>query len=418
MLKRIASIVLIAITAVSLFGQKAQAKSGGAALDLIVYGAATADAFNDLAARYKAETGVTLDIKFFDADEQTVLRSAINSGNIPDLFMTSAYADNVGYKDYSYDLSKEDFIKKLQPAALSGVTLDGKITGYPFVVQSYTFIYNKKLFRDAGITSLPKTIADYETAARKLQAKGIQPFAAGFKEWSILPQTAWGILAPTIQEKFGGFDKFVDQLNKGTVKFSSIKEMDSLFDLLDLIKKYGGVKPLESDYNDQLTMLATGKAAIIHQGDWCETQMLKINPGLEIGLLLTPVAASPAKAGIMMDSNVTLRVYKDGKNLKESVAFLRWLSTAKSAKAWYEQQAKALSAVKGDQTAPSIIGKEALSAIAKGAPAYPWYYQRFPTGLEQGLAIVLQGYVAGQTDRKQTLAALDSTYAKAAEANR
>ena len=383
-------------------------------LHLLVYGAATAEAYADLTAKYLAETGVNLDFNLVTNDQQTVLRAALNSGNYPDLFMTSAYADNVGYKDYWYDLTNEDFVKLLNPAALSGVTLDGKITGYPFSVQAYSFIYNKKVFRDAGITDQPKTIADYETLAKKLQAKGIQPFATGYKEWWVLPQTAWGVLAPTIQDTYGGYAAFVDKMNKGTLKFSQVKEMASLFDLLDLVKKYGGPKPLESDFNDQISQIASGKTGMIHQGDWAEPQILKITPNAELGQLLTPVAAGAAKAGIMMDSNITLRVAKDGKNVKASLAFLRWLATSATSKTWYTKQAQAMSAIKGTQTPPTMIDVESLALLGKGAPAYPWYYQRFPTGLEQALGVVLQGYVTGQTNRQQTLDALDSAYAKAA----
>jgi raffinose/stachyose/melibiose transport system substrate-binding protein len=400
-----------ALIALVAFGAGAQ----GVTLHLLVYGAATADAYNDLAAKYLAETGVTLDFQLHTNDQQTVLRAALNSGNYPDLFMTSAYADNVGYKDYWYDLSNEPFVKLLNPAALSGVTLNGKVTGYPFSVQAYSFIYDKKVFHDAGITDQPKTIADYETVAKKLQAKGIQPFATGFKDWWVLPQTAWGVIAPIVEDQYGGYAAFVDKMNKGQLKFSSIKEMASVFDLLDLIKKYGGSKPLESDFNDQVAQIAADKVGMIHQGDWAESQILKINPQADLGQFLTPVASGASKAGIMMDSNITLRVAKDGKNVKAALAFLNWMVTSPTAKTWYSQQAQAMSAVKATQTPPTVIDKESLALIAKGAPTYPWYYQRFPTGLEQGLGVVLQGYVTGQTNRQQTLAALDDTYTKAAQ---
>jgi raffinose/stachyose/melibiose transport system substrate-binding protein len=404
------ALLALALATLVAFGASAQK----VALHLNVYGAATAEAYADLTAKYLAETGVTLDFEVLANDQQTVLRAELNSGNYPDLFMTSAYADNVGYKDYWYDLTNQDFIKQIQPSLLSGVTLDGKVTGYPFSVQAYSFIYNKKVFRDAGIADQPKTIADYETLAKKLQAKGIQPFATGYKEWWVLPQTAWGVIAPTIQDVYGGYAAFVDKLNKGSLKFSAIKEMSSVFDLLDLVKKYGGTKPLESDFTDQVSMIAAGKAGIIHQGDWAESQIQKITPSVELGQLLTPVAAGASKAGLMLDSNITLRVAKDGKNVTAALAFLRWLTTSQTSKTWYTQQAKAMAAIKGPQTPPTMIDVDSLKLIAGGTPTYPWYYQRFPTGLEQGLGVVLQQYVTGQMTRQQTLAALDSTYAKAA----
>ena len=81
--------------------------------------------------------------------------------------------------------------------------MDGRVTGYPFLVQSFSFIYNKKVFADAGIKTLPRTMKEYEAACQKLVANGIQPFATGFKEWWVFPQTAWQVLAP-IKESYGG----------------------------------------------------------------------------------------------------------------------------------------------------------------------------------------------------------------------
>lgn len=240
MKKKLAVGLIAALAALAVFAGPAFANgnsesssgtSGPATLDLLVYGAATADAFTALANDYKSETGDTLNITLLTNDQQTVLRARLNSGNVPDIFMTSAYADNAAYKDYTYNLTNEPFIKRIQPSTLSGVTLNGEITGFPFIVQSYSFIYNKKLFADAGITTLPKTIDDYAAVAQKLQAKGIQPFATGFRDWWVLPQTSWGVIAPTIETKYGGYAKFVSDLNSGALSFKKIPEMSAVFDL-------------------------------------------------------------------------------------------------------------------------------------------------------------------------------------------
>jgi raffinose/stachyose/melibiose transport system substrate-binding protein len=207
-------------------------------LKMLFYSPELADQYNDMAKAYNAQTGNTLDITVLQADFVTVLRAKLNSGDVPDVFMSSAYADNQTYKDFCYDLTNEDFIKLLEPTALLGVTVNGRVTGYPFLVQSFSFIYNKKIFADVGIKPLPRTMNEYEAACQKLQAKGIQPFATGYKEWWVLPQTAWQVLAP-IKDSYGGdFAKFVDKLNDGSLKFKDMKEMKDVFDLLDLVKKH------------------------------------------------------------------------------------------------------------------------------------------------------------------------------------
>jgi raffinose/stachyose/melibiose transport system substrate-binding protein len=397
---------------------RGQQASGSTTLSLLFYSPELQSQYNDMVAAYKAETGVTLDITVLQTDFRSVLTSRINSGDIPDVFMSSAYADNNTYRDYSYDLTNEDFIKDIAPGPLAGVTVNGRVIGYPFLVQSHSFIYNKTVFRNLGITSLPRTLAEYDTAAQRIQAAGIQPFATGFKEFWVLPQTAWQAIAPVVVQKYSGYANFVSRLDAGTLKFSDVPEMANVFDLLDLIKKYGGPKPNESDFNDQTSMLATGKAAIIHQGNWAEDSIKQVNPNADIGFLVGPVGNDASGAGIMFDSNQTIRVNKNSKNLQATLAWLRWLTTSQYGKNWIPGKIKQLSPINGAAAPQSQIAEETVAMMGSGVPGYPWFYQMFPTGTEQELGAILQGYCAGLTDRRATLAALDDAYTKIARASR
>lgn len=407
--------VLLAFSPLFAAGQQEQ-KAGPVTLNVLFYSPELAEQYNDMVAAYKAETGVTLDITVLQTDYRSVLTSRLNSGDVPDIFMSSAYADNSTYKDHVYDLTNEDFIKKIEPSALQGVTVDGKVLGYPFLVQSHSFIYNKKVFADNGITTLPKTLADFEAVSKKLQANGVQPFATGFKEFWVLPQTAWQAIANVPAENYGGYENFVAKLNAGELKFKDIPQMSQVFDLLDLIKKYGGPKPNESDFNDQTSSLATGKVAMIHQGNWAEDSIRKTNPEVQIGFLVGPTGNNAATAGIMFDSNQTIRIAKDSKNLDAALAWLRWLTTSEYGRNWIPGKVKQLSPIIGAAAPDSQIAKETSALLASGTPGYPWFYQMFPTGTEQQLGAILQGYCAGITNRAQTLDALDSAYAKIAKA--
>jgi raffinose/stachyose/melibiose transport system substrate-binding protein len=383
----------------------------GITLSLLFYSPGLESQYNEMAEAYKAESGVTLDISAF-IDYRPVLDARLDSGDSPDVFMSSAYADNITYLDHIYDLSGEDFIKNITPASLEGVMLNGKITGYPFLVQSHSFIYNKKVFRDAGINVLPRTISEYEETARKIQALGVQPFASGFYEWWVLPQTAWQALAPAVVQNYGGFSVFVSSMNTGTLKFADIPEMVNIFDLLDLIKKYGGSKPGESNYDNQIFLIATGRAAMIHQGIWAEAEIRQLNPDAEIGFLVGPAGNDASGAGIMYDSNQTLRVSRDSKNLKAVLDWLRWLSNSEYGKNWIPKKTNQISPVAEAPAPESVLARETINMLNNGIPVYPWFYQMFPSGAEELLGTILQGYCTGLTNRKDTITALDEAYTK------
>ena len=415
-MKRVSMFLLILCCLAGLAFARGQQASGATTLSLLFYSPELQSQYNEMAAAYKAETGVTLDITVIQADYRAVLTSRINSGDTPDVFMSSAYADNQTYRDYVYDLSREDFIRNISPAALEGVTADGKITGYPFLVQSHSFIYNKDVFNSVGITNLPRTLAEYEAAAQRIEAAGIQPFATGFAEWWVLPQTAWQAIAPVVAQKYGGYASFVSRLNSGALKFSDVPEMSNIFDLLDLIKKYGGGKPNESDFNDQCSLVATGRAAMTHQGNWAEDSIMTTNPRANIGFLAGPVGNDASAAGIMFDSNQTIRVNKDSKNLQAVLAWLRWLTTSEYGKNWIPGKIKQLSPIAGAAAPDSRIAEETVAMMGRGVSGYPWFYQMFPAGTEEDLGVILQGYCAGLTDRRATLQALDAAYTRLARA--
>jgi raffinose/stachyose/melibiose transport system substrate-binding protein len=396
---------------------KAAAKSSGVTLKMLFYSPELTEQYNDMKAQYLKETGVNLDITVLQTDFTTVLNSKLNSGDIPDIFMSSAYSDNVTYQDYYYDLTKQSFIKQLEPSSLVGVTLNGKITGYPLLVQAHSIIYNKDLFTKAGIKKAPATIKELEDACKKLQAKKIQPFATGFKEFWVLPQTAWQVLAPVRKQYGGDYAKFVSALNSGKTSFAKTKEMKSVFDVLDIIKKYGGSKPMESDFNDQCAKFAAGKVAMIHQGTWAEDTIKKTNPKINLGFMAMPTGTDAKDAGIMYDSNQTLRVAKDSTHLTEALAFMNWLTTSNYGKKWVSTKVKQISPIKGVAAPSAKLSQDAVKFVNQKLPTYSWFYSRFPAGAEQGLGKILQSYVSGQLNRNQTLKSLDEEYTKLVKAS-
>jgi raffinose/stachyose/melibiose transport system substrate-binding protein len=114
----------------------------------------------------------------------------------------------------------------------------------------------------------------------------------------------------------------------------------------------------------------------------------------------------------MYDSNQTLRVAKDGKNLQAVLAWLNWLTTSDYGKKWIPEKVKQMSPIKGAEAPGALLAKETAKLLGDGTPSYPWFYQRFPNGAEQGLGTILQGYCAGGKTRAQVCDELDTLYTK------
>jgi len=412
MKKIVAVLLLAASTCAALFAwpwsKKQQSKK--TSLSFMLNSPELTEAYKDAFAQYEKETGVHIDADILQNDYQTVLKTRLNSGDIPDLFITSAYNDNKVYCDYDYNLDKEALLKNVQPAILSSVTLDGHVTGLPFVVQSHSFIYNKALFKKAGITKLPETLSEFKDACEKLVAIGVQPFSTGFAEWWILPQTTY----PAMSDAYNGdYEKLFKDVESGKLKFGDLPQVDFALDLIDLIKKYGGNKPMESTNDVQTSDLANGKVAMIHNGSWAEAGIRAINPNIDIGYLKNP--RSDGKGVIAVESNLTFRVYKDGKHRKETLAFLEWLTSSEYGKKWIPEVIKQISPLKGAPAPDTQLAAETANAQAKNVTC-PWWIFKGPDGIEQPFGTAFQNYAAGTASRKETKEALTRLFADAYEA--
>ena len=408
MKKGIMAALLITAAAGTLFaaGNKKNAKKQKT-LSFMLNSPELTEYYKQCFAEYEKETGVKINADILQNDYQTVLKTRINSGDIPDLFLTSAYNDNKVYKDYIYNLDKEPFMKNVQPAILSSVMLDGHITGYPFVVQSHSFIYNKALFKKAGITKLPETLSDYEDVCKKLSAAGIQPFSTGFAEWWVLPQTTY----PSMSDAYNGdYDRLFRDVESGTLKFGDLPQIDFALDLIDLIKKYGGNKPMESTFDIQVSDFANGKSAMIHQGSWAEASIRAINPAIDMGYIKAP--RKDGKGVIAVESNLTFRVYNDSKNRAATLAFLNWLSTSDYGRKWIPGVVKQISPLKGASAPDTQLAKETARAQTDKITC-PWWIFKGPDGIEQPFGTAFQNYAAGTASRADTKAALTRLFADA-----
>ena len=393
-------------------GTAAPANTKPVTLSILQYAPEMTDAMHHLADEYhKQNPNVTIDITIHQDDYNTLLKTRINSGDIPDIFMSGAYNENKTYKDFAYDLSKEDFMKNIADSAKTGVTLDGKVLGYPLILQSHSFIYNKKLFADAGITEMPKTFSQLEEAAKKLQAKGIIPFANGYKEWWVLEQTFTQVMSAM----GGDYAATFADISAGKKKLSDIPAAMNIFNLLDITTKYGNPKPLETDFNAQVNLFAQGKAAMMHQGTWAEESVRKISKDLDIGFMAGPVGEDASKAGLMVDSNIVYRINKDSKNLKEVLKFFNWLTTSDYGKKFVPVETKQISTIK-DAPFPDAQLAKATSEFVKNGVTYPWVKGYWPDGYEQKAGEILQKYVGGAATRDQVKDDLDKTWAKLAKA--
>jgi raffinose/stachyose/melibiose transport system substrate-binding protein len=345
-------------------------------------------------------------------EDVSILKTKLNSGQVYDMFNTSVYADNSTYKDYILDLSKEACVKDISATALPSVTLDNKILGIPLDLNSYAFIYDKKAFQKAGITTLPKTLSELEQDCIKLKDAGIIPFGTGYKDSWILAHIFSYFMASN-----PGYDKIdaYSAIASGQKSFADVPDINDYFDLIDLTVKYSNGKPLDTGWEDIEKALASGKVAMIHMGVWCEDVLKQNNPNIDVGFMPAPVGDKTSQMGISSDIAWALRVYNKGKNISACKTFINWLVTSNDGKAFVPMQMGKIGAFKDAPTPNSILGTDAQKYISNGGKDYTWIFESWPSGFYADSGNIVQSYVAKQINRTQCIQQLTDSYKKFAK---
>lgn len=257
------------------------------------------------------------------------LRAKFSSGDEPDIFTIGGNNERDMWLEYLEDLNGEAWAKDVKPLAAEQMTIDGKLYGMPMNLEGYGFIYNKDLFKKAGITEKPLTLTALREASEKLKAAGITPFANGYQEWFVLGNH--NVNVPFAQQPDP--EAFIAGLTDGSKTFAGDPIFSKWIDLLDLTVEYGNKNPLSTDYNTQVTMLANGESAMIQQGNWTQGQIDGIDPNLNLGILPMPIDDTPEdndKLYVGVPSNWVIN--KNSPVKEEAKVFLNWLVTSETGK--------------------------------------------------------------------------------------
>jgi multiple sugar transport system substrate-binding protein len=112
-------------------------------------------------------------------DYQTKVGAAAPSGGLPDLFSADVvfmpnWTSAGLFTDLTSRIDGLPFIADVAQSHIEGSTWEGKKYGVPFVMDLSVWMYNKKLFRDAGLDpeAAPKTLKEFADAARAIDKLG------------------------------------------------------------------------------------------------------------------------------------------------------------------------------------------------------------------------------------------------------
>ncbi|MCX4991380.1 MULTISPECIES: extracellular solute-binding protein [unclassified Streptomyces] len=259
---------------------------------------------------------------------------------------------------------------KFQPNLIEQAKFDGKTYGVPFVTDTLALVYNKALYKKAGITEAPKTWADLKTAAATIKKKtGVDGY--------------WGSTQAYYAQSFlyGEGTNTVDaEAKKITVNSPEAKKAFGTWQGLFSGKGLHKADTTADAYAHIQDAFVNGKVASIIQGPWEITNFYKgsaFSDKANLGIATVP-AGSTGKAGAPTGGhNLSVYAGSDKAHQEASLKFVKFMTSAKSQStialknSTLPTRDDAYTAeVKAD---PGIAGYQGVLPAAQPRPALPEY---------------------------------------------
>lgn len=334
-------------------------------------------------------------------------RFAANAG--PDIFPNGGYEEAKAWQRYLEDLSDQPWVDQAYDQALEPMTIDGKIYGMPINFEGYGFIYNKDLFAKAKIDTLPTTFTELKEAAEKLQAEGITPFTVGYGDnWFYI------LMLNIAFAQQDNPDAFIEALNEGKQTIRGNKEIQDVIQMLDLTMEYGNPDYETIDYNTEVERFATGKSAMLKQGNWVEPKIKEISPDINIGFI--PMSINDREENDALpfgvSNNWAVNKLSSPEEKKEAKKFLNWMVSSEQGKKFMREEFHFIPAFKNIETNDSDSLAKDLMRYVEDKKTLSWNWFKFPEATRDEFGFAMQAYVRKQISRDQLLDELQSSWEK------
>lgn len=278
---------------------------------------------------FTAETGVKIQLVTPGNDYETVMKTRMASGDLPDIWETHGWSV-ARYSEYLQPLNDSEWYKRVDDSILPVISDDeDKIYCLPLTLGVNTISYNKDVFKKAGVDAASiRTWDDFGAACEKIKNIGVVPVFCGNKDSSTIAQLCEDI-PPAFLTTSSVKDNQAKALKDGSFDFN--KNWTPIAKLVDgwMTKGYFNKDILTSDNDAGCKALAAGECGMIFGGGNNVLFARTYNPEANLGYLACPGAAKGDKCFLSIGEGTCVGMWKDTKYPEECKKFLNYLSTVK-----------------------------------------------------------------------------------------
>jgi raffinose/stachyose/melibiose transport system substrate-binding protein len=328
------------------------------------------DRFEELAEIYEKETGVKVEVLGASSDNYiTSIQGKLTSKQELTIFTIRTGVETEQLKAYLADLSKEPYLSSINTGM--ELKVDGKVVGIPYGIEGYGFMYNKNLLKAGDI----KDFEGFEKTLKALKNAGKDPFELSDKGFMLIGHIL-NIPFALQSDPLA----FIARLNKGEVKMANTREFQDWVRYMVLIREYCG-NPLEITYDQQVANFATGKTAMINQGNWTWPMFEDYKIDFEIGIAPMPVSGNE-KISIGVPNYFAVNSQAPAEEIEAGKDFIEWLFTSDIGKEYIVNKLYLVPAMKDIDVGGNLdpLSKIVLEESRKGS-ALLWTYNYWPNNI-------------------------------------
>jgi raffinose/stachyose/melibiose transport system substrate-binding protein len=305
-------------------------------------------------------------------DSINIFDKLTKSGKTVTIAMMEPNAALDKYKDFGIDLTNEKWNEETKDGFKNP---NGQIVGFPFSIEGFGLVYNKKVIEKAAGGSFDpfsiNTRDQLKALLDKVQASGVKyPVAYQTEHWSVSNHFSSQFLNQATDP-----NTITTELLAGKFDLAGNAAWNGYYDTMDLLvsKQYNkyGERPLGKYYDDAHVSVGKGESAILFNGNWA-FDSLKAVAGDTFGFIPVPVdnnPENPLNNKIVAGPTNIYMINKDATPAQQEAAkkYLNWLVYDKVGQDFIVNKSQVISAFKNNPfKVTNPLGAAIADAIVQG----------------------------------------------------
>ncbi|UOQ44823.1 ABC transporter substrate-binding protein [Halobacillus salinarum] len=352
-------------------GSSDEASGDGKSITIFQSKVEISDQLEELAKKYTDETGVKVEIWGTTGDDYfSQLQIKLNSEQGPSIFTLGNEREAEKLKSYLYDMSDRDYVKNIAPNM--ALKQGDKLVGIPYGVEGFGLVYNKDLVS-------PEDVKDYDSfvsTMKKLKGEDVNPIS--------LSQEAFFLIGHMSNYPFAlqdDYKSYIDKLSAGDVSMADTEEFQEFGKFMEAIKTYAP-NPMDVTYDEEMGDFATGKTAMVHQGNWSYGMLSDYDVDFDIGMMPFPLMGND-KLAVGVGGNWAVNGNKSEEEIKAANDFLEWLHTSETGKKYIVEKFGFIPAMTNIEANDLDPLSQAVLDASNSGETIPWAINYYPAGVIQ-----------------------------------